>query len=105
MIRVYGSPLCPDCVEFRKNLDTYQIPYEFTDITSAIVKLKEFLNLRDHNPAFEKVKENGSVGIPAIEREDGSVTVDWQSVIHEAGYTPLENTAGASCSLDHKGNC
>lgn len=106
MIRMYGSPLCPDCVEAKANLNQYHMQYEFIDITSAIPKLREFLNLRDHNPAFDAVKENGSVGIPAIVKEDGSVTTDWKSVVREAGYKPFEiSDKGTSCNLDHKGNC
>lgn len=106
MIRVYGSPLCPDCVAFKNNLDADAIPYEFIDITSAIPKLKEFLNLRDHDPVFDQVRKNGSVGIPAIVKEDGTVTTDWQKVIREAGFQPVENPdAGEACSLDHPGNC
>lgn len=106
MIKVYGSPLCPDCVEAKANLDADQIPYEFIDITASIPKLREFLNLRDHDPAFLPVKENGSVGIPAIVKDNGQVTVDWKSVIREAGFEPFENqSTGNACSLDHKGNC
>lgn len=104
MIRVYGSPLCPDCVAFEENLNRYEIPYEFTDITSAIPNLKEFLHLRDHDPAFDEVKKNGSVGIPAVVREDGSVTTDWQAVIRDAGFEPVENQ-GAACDVNHRGNC
>ena len=35
--------------------------------------MKEFLRLRDSSPVFDVCRENGSIGIPAIVRGDGSV--------------------------------
>ncbi len=106
MLKVYGSMLCPDCVNLKKNLDEYQIGYEFTDICVSMKNLKEFLKLRDGNELFDDVRKNGMVGIPAIMREDGSTTLDWKNLIREFGHEPVEEDTGiAACDLNHRENC
>ncbi|MCI2154297.1 glutaredoxin [Erysipelotrichaceae bacterium Oil+RF-744-GAM-WT-6] len=100
MIRIYGSPHCPDCVACKAAFDEKGTPYEFIDITGSMPNLKAFLKMRDHLPLFEEVKERGSVGIPAIEKEDGTITLDWEEVLKEYGMTAQP---GKACSLDGKG--
>ena len=78
MLKIYGSMLCPDCVQIREDLDKAGISYEYKDFGDTLLNLKEFLSLRDSNPAFDDVKENGKIGIPCIVREDGSVTLTWE---------------------------
>lgn len=73
MIRLYETPLCPDCIVAKKELKEKEIPYENIDITETIGNLKEFMKLRDENSAFDPVKEKGNVGVPAFVKEDGSV--------------------------------
>lgn len=105
MINVFGSHLCPDCIAFRKNLDHYGVEYKFTDILESLPNLKKFLSLRDSNPVFEAVRNAGGIGIPAIVREDGIVSLDWEGEIRAAGYEVLaEEATGEACSIDHK-NC
>ena len=43
--------------------------------------MKEFLKLRETNPLFDTVKEDGGIGIPCIVREDGTVTLDWAELM------------------------
>lgn len=73
MIRLYETPLCPDCIAAKKELKEKEIPYENIDITETIINLKEFMKLRDRHPAFDEVKKKGQVGVPAFVKEDGSV--------------------------------
>ena len=40
--------------------------------------LKAFLKLRDSSPLFDSVRQEGGIGIPCIQREDGSITFDWE---------------------------
>ena len=47
MLKIYGSDLCPDCIECKYNLDRNNIEYENKDITRNLKDLKEFLKLRD----------------------------------------------------------
>lgn len=77
MIKIYGSMLCPDCVECRKELDQAGIAYEYLDFSESLKNLKEFLMLRDKEEIFREVREAGKIGIPCILREDGTLTLDW----------------------------
>lgn len=78
MIKIYGSMLCPDCVQCKQELDATGVEYEYLDFSEDLRNLKEFLKLRDSETIFEEVRQKGSIGIPCILREDGSVTLDWE---------------------------
>ena len=43
--------------------------------------MKEFLVIRDREPVFAEVRQKGSIGIPCIVREDGSVTLSWEEFL------------------------
>ena len=77
MLKIYGSMLCPDCVQCREELDRAGIAYEYLDFSENLLALKEFLALRDSLALFDPVREKGGIGIPCIVRPDGSVTLDW----------------------------
>mgnify|MGYP002514414663 FL=1 len=77
MIKIYGSMLCPDCVQCRKDLEKAGVEYEYLDFSEHLLHLKEFLVLRDSESVFEEVRGNGKIGIPCIVMEDGRVTLDW----------------------------
>lgn len=78
MIKIYGSMLCKDCVQCREDLDKAGVSYEYLDFAENLLHLKEFLAIRERDPQFNAVRENGGIGIPCIVREDGSVTLDWE---------------------------
>ena len=78
MLKIYGSMLCPDCVRCRRDLDSAGVAYEYLDFSDNLGNLKEFLALRDSLALFAPVKAGGSIGIPCIVLEDGSVTLDWE---------------------------
>ena len=77
MIKIYGSMLCPDCVKCREDLDGAGVAYEYLDFADDLRNLKAFLAIRDKEALFDQAREKGSIGIPCILREDGSVTLDW----------------------------
>ena len=77
MIKIYGSMHCPDCVQCRKDLDQAGVSYEYLDFSDNLKNLKDFLTIRDENPAFDVIRRQGKIGIPCILREDGSVSLDW----------------------------
>lgn len=81
MIRIYGSMLCKDCVQCRNELDQAKIAYEFLDFAEDLGNLKAFLAVRECEPVFDIVREHGSIGIPCIVKEDGSVTLDWNELM------------------------
>lgn len=78
MLTIYGSMQCPDCVRCRKDLDEKGVAYLYLDFSDSLRNLKAFLSIRDTDPRFVAVKEQGSIGIPCIVKEDGSVTLSWE---------------------------
>ena len=77
MLKIYGSMLCKDCVECVADLRKANVEFEFLDFADSLLNLKEFLLIRDESPLFDSVREKGSIGIPTIVKEDGSVCLDW----------------------------
>ena len=73
MPKVYGSMLCPDCVEAKEQFEKVNYKYEFVNITESMKNLKEFLALRDNRKEFDDVKKFGYVGIPAILTDDNKI--------------------------------
>lgn len=81
MLKIYGSMLCPDCVDCCRELKEANVPFEFCDFADSLLNLKEFLKLRDHSCAFDQLRADGKIGIPCILREDGSFTLDWNEYL------------------------
>lgn len=103
MIKIYVMESCPDCTEV-KALFSNNPEYELIDIGKQALYLKEFLSLRDHHPAFTKVRERGTIGIPCFIKEDGAVAISLKNY-DAARFTEADptHTMGASCSLDGTG--
>ena len=83
MLKVFGSKMCPDCIEMQKAFDEEKIAYEYHDITANLQDLKAFLRLRDSTPIFEEARKNGMIGIPVVQAPDGSWTFEWQKFTSE----------------------
>ena len=66
-----------------RDLDQNKVTYQFLDFADHLLYLKEFLKIRDENPMFDGVKENGSIGIPCIIEEDGTVTLNWSKYVSQ----------------------
>ena len=73
--------LCPDCVRCREDLDRAGVAYEYLDFSESLKNLKEFLKLRDESDLFAEVKKNGGIDIPCIVKEDGTILLDWDSLM------------------------
>lgn len=78
MLKIYGSKLCPDCVQCCADLDAAGVAYEYIDFGESLRGLKEFLTIRDSDPQFEEVRAMGKIGIPCIVAEDGAVSLSWK---------------------------
>lgn len=98
MIKIYGMRSCPDCTFVEAQVEG-DGRYEIIDIGDDVRSLKEFLRLRDRNPAFDGIRRLGAVGIPCFVLEDGTVSLRPE----EAGLKPRPADTGASCSLDGSG--
>jgi len=81
MLKIYGSMLCPDCVQCCQELKNAGIPFEYCDFAESLLYLKEFLKLRDENDAFAESRAAGKIGIPCIIRHDGSLTLEWDEFL------------------------
>ena len=77
MLKIYGSRMCPDCVQCLADLDREGIAYEYHDLGEELRALKEFLAIRDTDQQFAEIRENGKIGIPCIVDEDGKVSLTW----------------------------
>ena len=96
MKKVFVMATCPDCVQVKAQL-AGNPAYELIDIGEHIRNLKQFLALRDNNPAFDEAKKHGYVGIPCFLLEDGSVKFEME------GLNIEEAPQGVACRLDGKG--
>lgn len=81
MLKIYGHMQCPDCQKCREDLDRASVEYEYLDFAVSLRNLKEFLVLRDSSDLFVQVKEKGSIGIPCLVREDGSIALTWDEFL------------------------
>ena len=80
MNTIYGTTQCPDTRDCLAACEAKGIDFDFQDITQLPV-LKNFLAIRDSDPLYDAVKAAGGVGIPLIQRADGSRTLDWEAAI------------------------
>lgn len=83
MLKIYGSMLCPDCVQCCDDLNKAGVEYTFLDFSESLINLKEFLKIRDHSELFDDAREEGKIGIPCIVACDGSVTLEWDSYVSQ----------------------
>lgn len=81
MLKIYGSMLCPDCVQCREDMDRAGVAYEYLDFADSLKNLKEFLQIRDESALFDELKRDGRIGIPCIVREDGEILLDWEELM------------------------
>ncbi|MCR5215680.1 MAG: glutaredoxin [Lachnospiraceae bacterium] len=103
MITIYGSEMCPDCRECKRNFDAHGIAYEFLSVTEELKNLRAFLILRDGNAVFDRLKAIHDIGLPACVLEDGTVFTDWEGYLKDRGLTVTYTEIGPACSLDGKG--
>ena len=54
--------------------------YIYLDICSNLRYLKLFLALRE-DPVFDEIKAAGRIGLPCIQREDGSLTFEFEEFL------------------------
>ena len=54
---------------------------EFKNISASLPDLKIYLKLRDSEAMYEKIKENGGIGIPCFLLEDGTKTLNLDDVL------------------------
>ena len=81
MLTLYGTRLCPQCVEALEELNRREMEYDYLDIFASTKNLKALLALRDHREEFAQARQEGLIGIPCFLRDDGSVTLSLQDIL------------------------
>ena len=81
MLKIYGSQLCPDCVKCKEELEAAGVPFVYMSISESLLFLKKFLKIREEHELFIPIRNSGKIGIPCIEREDGSITFEWDEFL------------------------
>ena len=104
MTRIYVMESCPDCTQAKQQYGENP-DYEIVDIGKQARDLKEFLALRDNHPAFAKVRERGTIGIPCFVKDNGEVVISMKHYLasSETVTSEPEYTSGAACNLDGTG--
>lgn len=105
MLKIYGSEMCPWCLDCKENLDANGISYEFIDINASLSNLSDFLTLRDSLPVFNHSKEIHDIGLPALVKEDGTVFLNWEDWLtgQNMKWSYHHVKASSACSIDGKG--
>ncbi|MCI9560349.1 glutaredoxin [Clostridiaceae bacterium] len=80
-VTVVGSHLCPDTLYALNKLVEAKADIEFKNISASLPDLKIYLKLRDSEAMYEKIKENGGIGIPCFLLEDGTKTLNLDDVL------------------------
>ena len=102
-MKVYVMSGCPDCTQI-KELAKTDARFTLIDIGESPLHLKEFLRLRDTHPAFDRVKERGTIGIPCFVQEDGTIVFSLDRLTNPPQLDAEEDIPqGVACSLDGKG--
>lgn len=97
MIKVFVMSTCGDCQIVKEKLGNHP-DYELIDIGEHVRNLKQFLTLRDNNPAFDAVKRKGTVGIPCFILEDGSICFSAKKMgLEDMPSAPSCNIDGTGC--------
>ena len=106
---MYVMQTCPDCEYVEKQVEGNP-NFEVIDIGKHVRNLKQFLKLRDTNPAFDEAKAVDDLGIPCYVLEDGTVTLYSKDVgleprPQEERLRVGEQSSGmdAACSIDGRG--
>lgn len=104
MTKIYVMESCPDCIQ-AKQMYGNNPDYEIIDIGKQARNLKEFLAIRDNHPAFAKVRERGTIGIPCFVKENGEVVISMKHYLTSSDTVEAhqEYTSGAACNLDGTG--
>lgn len=90
MVKVYGADICVDCRNYKAIWQKHGFEAEYIDIIENTKNLKEFLEIRDAEPIFDRVKQRHGIGIPLFVREDGTKTFDINEALSWIGQEPVK---------------
>ena len=82
-MKFIGTRVDKDCYEAENVLRQSCVKYEYIDISSSTENLQMFLDLRDHRPEFQEIRQKGYPGIPCFVMDDGSILFDENRFIYD----------------------
>lgn len=82
---VIGSHLCPDTLSALNQLSEAGVEINFKDILSCHADLKAYLKLRETSDVYAEIRGTERLGVPCFVCEDGTVTLDLESVLKVTG--------------------
>jgi len=80
-VTVIGSHLCPDTMSALNQLSDAGVEINYKDILSGHTELKDYLKLRETSDVYAEIRGTERLGIPCFMCENGTVTLDLQSVL------------------------
>ena len=83
-MKLYGTSLCPDCVEANNILDKANVKYDYINIMESTANLKEFLQYRDKRTEFIAIRADGLLGIPCFVYGEDEITFEITTAINQA---------------------
>ena len=109
LMKVYGAQICIDCRNYKAIQKNRGFEADYIEITEDTGKLKEFLQIRDHDPVLASVRESGGIGIPLFVNEDGRKTLDIDEAFSWIGQPPVKEEGDPGkkeyCSNNHRIMC
>ena len=90
-MKVYGTPLCIHCRNYKDIQNKRGFEAEFIDITESTANLKEFLVIRDTDSIFADIRGELRIGIPLFVNADGAKTHDANVAFGWIGQEPLHD--------------
>lgn len=69
MLKVYGTPICKDCLAMKIIFEELGVEYEYVKITDNTTNLKEFLKIRDQEELYAGLRKDGGIGIPLFVKD------------------------------------
>ena len=78
---MYGSHLCKDTLYAIYKLEDMGADLEFRNISASLTEMKAFLKIRDEGTLFDGPQEEGKLGVPYFELENGLKTLSLQEVL------------------------
>ena len=78
---MYGSHLCKDTLYAIYKLEDMGADLEFRNISASLTEMKAFLKIRDEGTLFDGPKEEGKIGVPYFELENGLKTLSLQEIL------------------------
>ena len=90
-MKVYGTEICIDCRNYKAIQKKRGFEAEYVEITQDTGKLKEFLKIRDNDPLYAPLRENGGIGVPLFVNEDGRKTFDIDEAFSWIGESPVKD--------------